>query len=309
LLVVLGIAYHIYHQSPDDEAPPASASQPVEQPKPQVAPEPAPPVEADEPEVVVIKPRYAAKKAKAPVPVRPSIIPGELSVNSAPEGAQVAIDGRSDPAWITPYTLTGLAPGHHSISITKPGFSGEARTIEVASGSKSFVVMHLAPLGATVAIASEPAGANVYIDGKDTGKVTPAQIVAEKGAHTFLVRKQGYLDETTTTELSAGQTFRYSPILKVLGVTDEIKTGGKFKKLFGGQSTAGMGKVAVKTQPKGAQITVNRRMVDKLTPVDFYLNPGNYIIDITLSGYKPVHRVINVDRENKVELNENLQPE
>jgi hypothetical protein len=95
----------------------------------------------------------------------------------------------------------------------------------------------------------------------------------------------------------------------VLGVTDDIKTGGKLKRLFGGDSTAGMGKVAIKTQPKGAQITVNRRMVDKPTPVDFMLNPGNYMIDITLSGYKPIHRVINVEKGSKVELNENLEPE
>jgi hypothetical protein len=50
-------------------------------------------------------------------------------------------------------------------------------------------------------------------------------------------------------------------------------------------------------------------MVDKATPVDFMLNPGNYLIDITMPGYKPVHRVVNVQEGVKIEVNENLQPE
>jgi hypothetical protein len=259
---------------------------------------------------VVVTPKYAPRKSKASAPARPVVVPGELAINSSPEGAQIQIDGRSDPSWVTPYRVTGLNPGQHSITLSKLGYASETRTLDVSSASKSFLVVHLTQLGATVAVTSEPVGANIYVDGKDTGRVTPAQIlVTQKGLHTVLVRKQGYLDETTTADLALGQTFRFSPILKVLGVTEDIKIGGKFKKLFGGESTAGMGKVVVKTQPKGAQITVNRRMVDKAAPVDFYLNPGNYIIDITLSGYKPIHRVINVDRSSKVEINENLQPQ
>ena len=309
LLVVLGITYHFYHQAPEDET--AAAPPPTESVQPEAAPvaQQAPAAEEAEQPEVVVKPRYAPPKKVKAAPVKPVIIPGELSVSSTPEGAQVQIDGRSNPAWLTPHTLTGLAPGQHSISISKPGFTPETRTIEVSPGGKSVVAIHLAQVGATVAVSSEPAGANVYVDGRDTGHVTPVQLLAEKGTHTLLVRKQGYLDETTTVELSAGQSFRFAPILKALGVTDEIKTGGRFKKIFGGDSTAGMGKVTVKTQPKGAQITVNRRMVDKSAPVDFYLNPGNYMIDIRLSGYKPIHRVINVERGAKVELNENLEPQ
>jgi hypothetical protein len=50
-------------------------------------------------------------------------------------------------------------------------------------------------------------------------------------------------------------------------------------------------------------------MVDKPTPVDFMLNPGNYIIDITASGYKPIQRVVTVEKGSKIELNESLDPQ
>jgi hypothetical protein len=77
--------------------------------------------------------------------------------------------------------------------------------------------------------------------------------------------------------------------------------------VFGGNDTASMGVVSIKTNPKGAQIAVNRRIVDKASPVDFYLNPGNYMVDISMSGYKDLHRVINVDKGGKVVIDETLE--
>jgi hypothetical protein len=238
------------------------------------------------------------------------LVPGQLTVNSTPEGAQLSVDGQADGAWVTPYNLTGLTPGQHTVSISKPGFGTESRNIEVASGGKSFLVVQLAQLSAQLSVSSDPAGAQLFIDGKDTGKVTPAQVAVDKpGSHTVLVRKSGYLDETITTNLQAGQTFHYAPSLRAMGSTDEIKTVSKWKKAFGGGDAAAMGVVSIKTNPKSAQIAVNRRILDKASPVDFYLNPGNYAIDITMPGYKTLHRVINVDKGGKVVLDETLEHE
>ena len=69
----------------------------------------------------------------------------------------------------------------------------------------------------------------------------------------------------------------------------------------------GMGTVSIKTQPKGAQIAVNQHMLEKESPVEFILDPGNYVVDITLSGYAPIHKVITVDKGGKVAIDETLQ--
>jgi hypothetical protein len=95
--------------------------------------------------------------------------------------------------------------------------------------------------------------------------------------------------------------------LRPLGNVDGIRTVGKMKKLFGGKETQSMGTVSIKTQPKGAQIAVNQHMLDKDSPVDFMLDPGNYIVDITMSGYAPIHKVITVDRGAKTVIDEALQ--
>lgn len=169
------------------------------------------------------------------------------------------------------------------------------------------MVVQLAMLAAQVSIVSDPPGASIILDGKDTGHVTPMQLSIDKpGSHTVVLKKAGYLDETTTANLQSGQTFHFGPTLRALGQTDDIKTVSKFKKVFGGGDTASMGTVSVKTNPKGAQIAVNRRIVDKASPVDFYLNPGTYEVDITFPGYKDLHRVINVDKGGKVVIDEAL---
>jgi hypothetical protein len=43
--------------------------------------------------------------------------------------------------------------------------------------------------------------------------------------------------------------------------------------------------------------------------VEFYLNPGTYVVDITMSGYQKLHRVIEVQKGNKVAIDETLQRE
>jgi eukaryotic-like serine/threonine-protein kinase len=323
LLVVVGIAFHIHSENSEESAPAqasattsahpdvgttqAAAQIPAKQtPPPSQAATPE--VVAAQPEAVSVKPKYNNKRKPKPQPA--VVVPGQLTINSTPEGAQVQVDGRNDPGWVTPFNLTGLAPGQHTVSISRAGYAPENRVIDVASGSKSFLVVQLAQLAATVSVASEPAGAAVFIDGKDTGRLTPAQISVDKpGSHTLLVRKQGYLEETTTVNLQAGQAFRLAPTLRALGTTDDIKMGGKFKKMFGGRETAAMGTVSIKTQPKGAQIAVNRRVLDKVSPVEFYLNPGTYVIDVTISGYKILHRVINVEKGGKVAIDESLERE
>jgi uncharacterized cupredoxin-like copper-binding protein len=235
------------------------------------------------------------------------VAPGQVAIDSTPQGAQVQLDGKTDPSWVTPFTLSGLEPGQHTLTVSKTGYSSDTRNVEVASGSKAFVVTHLSQLMATLAVTSTPAGANVYIDGRDTGKLTPAQVSVDKGQHVVLVRKQGYIDETTSAQFVLAQTVSFSPALRSLGNVDDIKTVGKMGKLFGGKAAQGMATVSVKTQPRGAQVAVNQHMLDKGSPVDVMLDPGNYVVDITLTGYAPIHKVISVDKGGKAVIDEVMQ--
>jgi serine/threonine-protein kinase len=247
------------------------------------------------------------KAARKKSSIVPAALLGQVAVDSTPQGAQVQLDGQTDPSWITPVTLTGLEAGHHTVTISKEGYAADSHPVELDSGAKSFVVSHLTPLTATLSVTSTPAGASVYIDGRDTGKLTPAQVPVEKGRHVVLVRKSGFIDETLSSQFVLSQTIAYSPTLRALGNVDDLRTVSKIKKLFGGKDSQGMGTIAIRTQPRGAQVAVNQHMLDKPSPVDFMLDPGNYVIDITLTGYTPIHRVITVDKNGKAVLDEVMQ--
>jgi eukaryotic-like serine/threonine-protein kinase len=330
LILIVGIAVYWRSRSEntDEEGRvPAPVAAPVTpaaaaQPAPSEPPAPEPTQAASQAEApaepVVEEPRSGkfapaakgkfAKNKKNAAPAKVAAIPGQLAVDSTPEGAQLEIDGRTDPNWVTPYTLAGLPPGQHTVTVSKSGFASDTRSVEVVSANKATLVVRLTSLNATMNVTSDPPGAAIYVDGKDTARVTPSVISLEKGTHTVLVRKAGYLDETSSAVGQPGQAFHFASTLRPLGNVDDIKTVGKFKKLFGGGGAeAGMGKVSIKTSPKGAQIAINRRILEKTSPVNFLLNPGNYIVDITLSGYKPVQKVITVDQGGNVVIDETLQ--
>jgi hypothetical protein len=169
-------------------------------------------------------------------------------------------------------------------------------------------MIHLTQLLATLVVKSDPQGANIYIDGKDAGAKTPAQISVNKGQHVVLVRLSGYIDETMNAQFVLGQTFNFSPTLRALGNVDSIKTVGKMSKLFGGgKGEPGQATLSIRTQPKGAQISVNQHMLDKGSPADVLIDPGNYVVDITMTGYAPIHKVITAEKKGKIVIDEVLQ--
>jgi len=325
LILVVAIAIFFHVRSEDDgstAAPrPTRAAKPSSSPTQPLAPtaaapqieKPAPPSTEAQPSLTVpqVEKRSTngSRRAHAPAPV-PVVIPGQALIDSNPQGAQFQVDGKSDPSWVTPFTVTALGPGKHIISASKSGYSSEIRSVDVAAGSKTSLVLHLSPVNALMVVNSTPPGATVMLDGKSSGRVTPAQFAVEQGSHTILLRKPGYLDETVTADLGPARNFQYSPVLRALGNAEDMRTVGKFNKLFGqhgGDSTAGMGAISIHTQPKGAQVAINQRVLDKISPVDVMLGPGNYIVDITMTGFKPVHKVVNVDRGGKAAIDEILE--
>jgi serine/threonine-protein kinase len=330
-IIAAGLVLHINHLNNDEDpvkptaelASPYSDNQPAAAQTAQaeaqsIAPAQSQAVESQavEPQVAESRPRTAHAAAgsrgknsrkKIVAPVASVVVPGQMAVDSTPQGAQVQIDGKTDPSWITPFTLPSLDAGQHTVTITKPGYAADTRAVEVNSGAKSFVVTHLTQLTATLSVTSTPPGANVYIDGKDTGKLTPAQVSIDKGQHVVLVRKPGFIDETTSAQFVLAQTVSFSPTLRALGNVDDLKTLGKMKKLFGGKEAQGRGTIIVRTQPRGAQVAVNQHMLDQSSPVDFMLDPGNYEVDITMIGYTPVHKIITVDKGGKAVIDQVLQ--
>ena len=237
----------------------------------------------------------------APLPV----LTAELVVESSPAGAQIQVDGRSTGS-VTPSALTQLSAGEHAITLSKDGYAAEHRTVQLRAAQRVALAVTLSELQATVSISSQPEGASVLIDGKDTGKVTPLTIAVHRGNHSITLTRNGFFPDTRTFDAQPGKSYELPFRLTAQGRSEEIKDVGKLNKLLGGGAPQSMGKVKIKTNPKGAQIAVNGRQMDKLTPAEYFFPAGIYEVTLAAEGYKPTRKTINVSAGAKLLVEERL---
>src|SRR5262249_4779163 len=151
---------------------------------------------------------------------------------SQPRGASVKIDNWTEPTWITPFKAAHLDAGKHTVIFSKAGYIQEERAVMVTAGKSVRLSVHLSPAGPRLEISSTPPWANIEVDGKDTGQLTPAEVIVEKGEHTVLVRKLGFGDFLTTQTLAEGQALNLSPILIQPSIEMKQLPGG-LRKMFG----------------------------------------------------------------------------
>lgn len=316
----LKLAEHADAQLALDKTIKAETPQPIVPPP---VPDPTPEAEAQLANPAK-QPAQSPDKAKP----RPSVTPvkatsspnkvfshqAELSLSSTPDGAKVEVDGWSEPNWVTPFRASNLAAGPHSVIFTKPGYIEEIRKVEVAAGKSLPVSVQLNPALSSVMVASTPSGGNIWIDGKDTGKTTPAAVVLEKGQHSVTVRKQGFKEASATEVLTEGQSLNYSPVLLPNTTVAQMEEEGQghggnwFKRAFGGETIPeGKGLVHIRTLPKGATISVDGHVASKTTDVHWPVDPGTYEIVLQKDGYKPVHRTVRVEKGKLKNVDEVLE--
>jgi serine/threonine-protein kinase len=294
---------------------------PAPDPTPVVAVEPAVP-EKQFQEVVTKHarklpkaPKAAAQPAVAVAIVQPSSDPnafspyfGSVIVQTNPAGVRVVVDGKSNLAFTSPLVISLLSPGTHVLEFSKDGYNAVTRSVEITAGARSAVQVQLAVPAATLAVASNPSGAYILIDGANTNRVTPAQVAVPPGSHTLTLRKLGYLEVSEQLTLQSGEQQSRNVSLLLAGSTPDIRvaqTGG-IRKLFGNKVTGV--RVTVRSNPAGATVSINGQTVPRNTPVDFGLNPGNYAMEIHLDGYQTVHKTITVETGKPLSFDESLHP-
>jgi len=217
---------------------------------------------------------------------------GELRFASQPDGAKVEVDGWSEPAWITPFKASNLAAGQHTIVFTKPGYVPETRLIQVVAGKSAPVSAQLTNVvSSTLRLNSTPQNALIWIDGRDTGRTTPADLTVEKGPHRVVLRKPGYKEAATQVNLSERETYIFTPTL-----TFQQAPEGFWRRLLGGENIpAGKGVLHVRTIPAGATIIINGSIAPRKTDVRWVLAPGSYDLVLEKDGFSTVHRKTEVE--------------
>jgi serine/threonine-protein kinase len=263
---------------------------------------------------------FPAKKSvpaqKAPTPLKATSSPNkvfiaqsELKLLSQPDNAKVEIDGWSEPNWVTPFTASHLAAGMHTIVFSKSGYLQQTKSVESVAGKSVDVSADLAPAVSTIVVTSNPQAANVWVDGKDSGLTTPTQLTVEKGFHKITVRKAGFKEMSMEDTVAEGQTMSFSPVLLSVNVQPEDgKSPNPLRRFFGTDTIPeGKGLVHIRTNPEGATILVDGKAAPKKTNARWPADPGVYSIVLQMSGYKPVHRNIKVQKGKVVNIDELLE--
>jgi len=257
------------------EAPaPATSAATASEPAPQ-APEPRSGEQAGPP----MPPRGGGRAA--------AVQYGQLVVTSDPPGARITVDGRTDSSWVTPHTFRDLSAAVHSVSLAKDGYSEVERSVTVEGGRTATLHASLAIPSGEISIETKPPGVEVLIDGQPVG-LSPVRKSVGLGQHSYTLRMAGRDPYTSTFEV------KYDGHMLIKKVD------------MGGGPAVATGIVEVRTIPPGATVYADGKPVGGTTPTNFRLPMGRHTLTISLSGYPPLQKEVDVPPDGSVAVNERL---
>ncbi len=269
---------------------------------------------------------------------------GTVSVTSTPVGAAIAIDGvdtdRETPAKISNLELKK----EHTLTLTykeltpfEKKFTLENATpLDIAGELKPPTPKEVVPpkvegVG-SIRVTSNPSGGTIYLNGKSTGKTTPATIgeLPAGNRYTIVVQKPEY--KSFSRRVNVAQAEQYSvaatltpesapPVVPPVEKPVEPPTKPLVEKPVERpvekpveppavqKPMEGYGEVALSSNPPRATVTFDGQTIPAKTPVVVRkVRRGSHSVTISLSGYKSWSRSFTLDSDSK-SLNANLEPE
>ncbi len=144
---------------------------------------------------------------------------GKIFVSSQPDSALIFLDGQNTFK-VTPDTLNGISLGRHIVRVQREGFKPLQDSIIVQVEEKTiaraaFTLEALVYLG-TLVVNSEPSGAEIYVDGQNTGRYAPDTLQLEPGTYQISLVKNGFVQVDSTITIENEKTTTVSRTLDIL---------------------------------------------------------------------------------------------
>jgi hypothetical protein len=179
---------------------------------------------------------------------------GVVSVASEPPGAKVTIDGKPQ-AGATPTTVKDLVVGSHTALLEWPDGRNRSVTFNVIAGMPATMnVRAPAPTVGQIVVTTEPAGAQISVDGKR--QATPAPLT---------VRDLGPGPHEVQAEWPSGRSAKSSATVQV-GASASLKLS---------EPPPPVGQLVIAATPVGAQISVDGKRQPTPAPMTMRdLPPG-----------------------------------
>ncbi len=157
---------------------------------------------------------------------------GQVHITSAPAGAAVYLDS-NDLKLETPVTIDSISAGDHIIEVRKDGYQSFSRNIEIKPGDslsvEAALVRVLSQINTgSLKVSTKPSGAQVFVDGANTGLHTPCTIQnLGSGRHNISIHKSGYQTAELTSNIQPGKTVTITRNLSRTGYTAPRRISGK----------------------------------------------------------------------------------
>ncbi len=141
-----------------------------------------------------------------PGPTGPADPKSGFEVWTVPPGATVKLDGAPVKGQ-TPFALTNLTVGKHTIEVSLPGYQPSSQEAQVEAGKTSRLDFKLAPFEAVAHFASEPPGAKVTIVAEGGAREIVGQAPADwkldpTKKYEIVFEKDGYVTVTRAVDPS-----------------------------------------------------------------------------------------------------------
>jgi formylglycine-generating enzyme required for sulfatase activity len=138
---------------------------------------------------------------------------GRLSLDSAPPGASVSVDGVF--AGTTPLQFTLSSGTAHEVRLSKPGYQTGGKRVTLVPEEQQELRLTLSPEYGTVFITARPADAALVVDGASVGGATRRLRLTTR-THRLEFSKPGYTSRTVSVTPRAGISQNVDVTLKTL---------------------------------------------------------------------------------------------
>jgi hypothetical protein len=151
---------------------------------------------------------------------------GAIVVSSSPPGGVILLD-RQPTYKNTPDTLYNIPSGSHIVHVLLPEYSSSPDShLVIVEQEKvhhvNFVLEKIIQFGRAV-VTSQPAGAEIYVDGQPTGQITPDTLILEPGSYLIEAQKNGFISQQWNTTIKTDSSRH---IIAKLGIQQRVLLEG-----------------------------------------------------------------------------------